>query len=789
MILSKLYLKNFKKYKEFTFEFFDGLTGIIGKNGSGKSTIFDAILFALYGELKNKGSKELIKNVSAESKDELKVELYFEFDDCEYIVSREFRGKNLVANAKLFKNGELITNGVKEVTKEIVKLTKMNKEAFLSTLFASQKELTKLSGLDKEERKKMIRRLLCLEKIDFVENFLTLSIRDLNRDIKTFSSYLLSIEDIDALNEKLKYHNSNIDILCVQILTEQKNKEALINSESDKKAKLEVFNKIKEQKKSLEYSIKLEETNLLSYKKNLQKYKDELDLLSKQKIEFEKVKNVKTLYEDILSKVKEQENLKEKYLKKEALIKERDELRLSYRKQKEDISHLEEQLKQLNDTEKEHTLIKQNITTLQKQLQDKKITERSLRDKIAGEENLINDTKSKIETIQNLGKSSKCPTCTRDLLDDYDMVLNNLYNLIESSYKKNIDEYSTQLNVLIEEVQQKQLLLDENTHKEKQLHSKIYLLTEKKKDLSNSLKYLENIELRGKNNNEQIDKLSVYVYNENEHNLLKEKLESLRKDYEYFLTLQTQLNREKIVIENIKEQESNINICSENIKQRNSEFVAIKYDESAHKDLEKQIEKLRKQKEDLSELIHNKKLEESRIKNEVKNIMKQLDENSEKNNTLQKKIDDLNDYTKIKITLQDFKTTINSKIAPRISQIASNMYAKITKGKYQLIEVSNEFDFFIYDENKKYPIERFSGGEVDLANLVLRIAISKTLQELSGSSQISFLAFDEVFGSQDENRRLEILEAFNTIKEQYRQIFLISHESEIKEMFERVIEL
>lgn len=76
----------------------------------------------------------------------------------------------------------------------------------------------------------------------------------------------------------------------------------------------------------------------------------------------------------------------------------------------------------------------------------------------------------------------------------------------------------------------------------------------------------------------------------------------------------------------------------------------------------------------------------------------------------------------------------------------------------------------------------------NLANLVLRIAFSKTLSELSGASSVGFLAFDEVFGSQDENRRMEILEAFHTIKEQYRQIFLISHAMEIKEMFERVVE-
>ena len=137
----------------------------------------------------------------------------------------------------------------------------------------------------------------------------------------------------------------------------------------------------------------------------------------------------------------------------------------------------------------------------------------------------------------------------------------------------------------------------------------------------------------------------------------------------------------------------------------------------------------------------------------------------------------------------DFKTKINSQVTPRISQIASDMFYEVTKGKYQLIEVDDEFNFFIYDEGKRYPIERFSGGEIDLANLVLRIAISKTLNELSSNTNIGFLAFDEVFGSQDEDRRYAIMESFNKISENYRQIFLISHDKEIKELFENLIEL
>ena len=202
MILLNLKLENFKKYKNFKIDFSLGLIGIIGKNGSGKSTIFEAILFALYGELKNKAYKEIIRNSDASTKDAVVVELIFEFENCEYKIIREFRGKALSANAKLYKNEDLVCTGARDVTSRIISLIKMNKEAFLATLFSSQKELNALSSLKNEDRKRMIRKLLGLEKIDFVENELIQKSRALKREIQAFAEVLLSSEDEeDKLNQ------------------------------------------------------------------------------------------------------------------------------------------------------------------------------------------------------------------------------------------------------------------------------------------------------------------------------------------------------------------------------------------------------------------------------------------------------------------------------------------------------------------------------------------------------------------------------------------------------------
>ena len=80
---------------------------------------------------------------------------------------------------------------------------------------------------------------------------------------------------------------------------------------------------------------------------------------------------------------------------------------------------------------------------------------------------------------------------------------------------------------------------------------------------------------------------------------------------------------------------------------------------------------------------------------------------------------------------------------------------------------------------ESYDIERFSGGEEDLANLSLRIAISKILAERSGAS-FNLIILDEVFGSQDTARRRNIIKVLTHLSRQFRQILLITHIEDMK---------
>jgi len=789
MILSKLRLENFKKYTSFEIEFGEGLIGIIGKNGSGKSTIFEAILFALYGEAKTRGNKDLLRNANASDKDTVSVELEFEFEGILYSVVREFRGKAMSANAKFYKNNSLTTTGAKEVTSAIIKLTKMSKDAFMHTLFASQKELTSLSTLKNEDRKKMIRKLLGLEKIDFVEKELVEKSRELKREIEAFREVLLGEDEIKLKQEQIKESVTVKDAIAKEVLSKNEELEHIKLRERSIKKELELLSKTKEQKQKLFSELELAKNSKSSEILNQVKLSAELHQLEHKQEELKKLEPVKAEYTALQDQIKEQEKLKEFHLKKEGILKEQTLLREQYTKSKTDINTLERACEGYEEFVLNAKNLELNIAVLQESVNAKHTIENELKAEMAAEQKQIDITNAKIAKLHELGSEGACPTCTRPLIEEYDNVINSLVTVVNETHQKKINEHNKQLQNV---VTQKAAFEAEAKVKEKEfseLINSIKVIESKLQDLKNAREYFVHVEQKGVKNKEELKELEQYGYDEKLHNGIKSSLTAIEAQYKHSLSLETELKRLVLVKADLENVTKKIEELKATCQNKETEFKLIIYDDVKHKHQLDEHESILKTVESKTALLNEIKVQIAKIDGEIKTVQNALDNNEIQLKKVQTKKDDLRDYEKIKTSLSEFKTKLNAKVAPRISSIASEMYSQITKGKYQNIEVSNDFDFFIYDDGKKYPIERFSGGEVDLANLVLRIAISKTLTELSGASSIGFLAFDEVFGSQDESRRMEILEAFHTIKEQYRQIFLISHEMEIKEMFERVVEL
>jgi exonuclease SbcC len=105
------------------------------------------------------------------------------------------------------------------------------------------------------------------------------------------------------------------------------------------------------------------------------------------------------------------------------------------------------------------------------------------------------------------------------------------------------------------------------------------------------------------------------------------------------------------------------------------------------------------------------------------------------------------------------------------------------------LELDESYNIFLYDGRASFGIERFSGGEQDIANLCLRVAISQVVAQRTGKPPLQFIVLDEIFGSQDEERKILVLSALQQLSNYFRQIFLITHIDSIKENLPVVLQV
>jgi len=103
-------------------------------------------------------------------------------------------------------------------------------------------------------------------------------------------------------------------------------------------------------------------------------------------------------------------------------------------------------------------------------------------------------------------------------------------------------------------------------------------------------------------------------------------------------------------------------------------------------------------------------------------------------------------------------------------------------------DLRETLDIEISDSAGVREYDMFSGGEAFRVNFAIRLALSEVLAQRAGA-RLQTLVIDEGFGSQDEIGRQRLIETINTVKPDFAKILVITHIESMKEAFPTRIEV
>jgi exonuclease SbcC len=143
------------------------LFAVTGPTGSGKSSLIDAITFALYGKVPRVGNR--VKELISLGADRLKVMFYFNVGDTEYRIYRETARKGAGKPPQIERRDPATDewrtedpDRVKNINAFIEELLLLDYEAFIRSVLLPQGEFQEFLSGDRDERRKVLDRLLRL---------------------------------------------------------------------------------------------------------------------------------------------------------------------------------------------------------------------------------------------------------------------------------------------------------------------------------------------------------------------------------------------------------------------------------------------------------------------------------------------------------------------------------------------------------------------------------------------------------------------------------------------------
>jgi exonuclease SbcC len=780
--LHSLKLTNFRQHVRTEISFESGLTGIIGPNGAGKTTILEAIAWALYGVPAIRGNRDSIRFIGAGARAPVEVDLDFELGSHRY---RVVRG---LTSAELFLDGSdtPIANSISGVTELLQRRLGMSLSEFFHTYFTGQKELAVMAAMTPAKRGQFLSRVLGYEKLRIAQdltrekrNRVRAAIDGMQRGMPDPEAVLRSLAEAasrKAEAESRAHQAAHRGAVRAREMMAVEPRWEMVQRQREQSAQLLTQITVAEEK---EAALHRDSERIVRELEGVKAARSQLDSL-RQSVEPLFALNVEL---QALNTLYREEGRRKTLLEAESALRE-EVTRLEERHSKierapaiEEEATLELETKR-SELEDAQGLLEARRTEWVRDRQEAQTKREALRQQYA-------ELKQQRDRVVSLGEDGQCPTCSRPLGGSLHTVVEHLDELMETVnvdgnyYKARVE----QLEHMPEDVQQldekRRVLMQEVGTLERRL-AKVQLAVQ---ELGTIVRDIATKQQRLVQMHRDISRIPP-GYDPLRHNEVSAEVDRLTPLEAEASRFQAMLEREpQLSLEQTRIAQEIMRVQS-TLGTLRTRRAQISFTEKDFNDLKAEYDRVRLE-------LQESKVAAARAQEQVSSATAALAAAQEAAEDLKKKVAGLDVlqserrlHEELDRAFSDLRTDLNFQLRPELSELASAFLSELTDARYTELELDDQYNIVILEDGIPKPV--LSGGEEDLANLVLRLAISQMIAERAGQN-FSLLILDEVFGSLDEARRFNVVELLRGLEDRFEQVILITHIEPVREGLDRVI--
>ena len=740
-MLKSINLKNWRSHKDSTLNFAKGTDIIVGRMGGGKSSVIDAICFALFGTcpaIQHKRLKvtDYIRS-RPENSSEAEITLVFEHKGEEYKIKRKIK-KTGNAEAEVRKDGIQIEGPQSaRVTEFIENLLDVNYDLFTRAIYSEQNRIDYFLTLPKGERKRQIDELIGLDRFEEVRKNTTTAIGriklmygDRKRIIRAF--------DIESTKREINEIKNELKVLEIGIEKLRKDLGEISGMKKESKKRFDELESARGRYTVLNGKISGLKHSIEMLGKDLEESKfDENEFLRIQK-EIEDSKEKRQKLQANCSKCEGELNL---------LSKRSGETNRSISELEERISRKEKLLLSTKSFNKEH---------MEKELQEADKVREGLLQEIANKRAALLDFEKAVSELER--EIAKCPVCDSELSE-------NKRN--ELRERKTASAKETKAN--LEKLRENQAKI-ERTGKELKDRLKIV------EETFSRLKEFEGIEEkveRAKTERKEIDaKLAVL---KNEREKLNDDLNKANEEY-------NSLTKKSERMKELKSKRDKHELMKNESKGIEEELSKIRFNEkdweSARKDLEEVTINEAKLTGELNNNTQKEKFGREKVSDREKRV-KEVEAYENEIKDHEQAIEKLQLFSNALIeTQQSLREELVAAINEALTEVWSILYPYSDYPIVKLQPSESDYDMVFKVGEEWVSVDgTASGGERALACLALKVSFAMVL-----TPNLSWLILDEPTHNLDEEGvRTLAVTLHDHIPKIVEQTFVVTHDENLKD--------